>query len=369
MNTNVDDFRKNLSQEEKNLFDKILQGETRRRHRELIEHYEKDQKHLEIVNFCANFFTFGQPLEKETGYALALVEPLYSIGVKNFDLGFFKSQNSSLILAECKSSVSDFSKLVGDLKDAIYATNERKVDIEKALGNRINDPIEFALCLPAVEANDAYKQVVKMQIPVCVWAASQFDGKMKCFTTSEDTTAEIKAGRLHRDGKLDSLLGHGIVSRDRAIRPISILPSSHICTLLVHVSGLIYRESRVTSKYLEFQYSDIFTILDYELARMTNLSERDFEKLTTNILEVGLRKGIFVDLNPDVPEITRKIFSISGRKTNFDVIKRSIEEIYIEHNAAEKAKSDAVGQFRKQTGVTTLNSFDHNINGNQHNPN
>lgn len=357
MNVNFDDFKGNLSQEEKGLLEKILQDETRRRRRELIEHYERDQKHLEIVNFCANFFTFGQTLEKETGYVLALVEPLYSIGVKNFDLGFFRSQNSSLILTECKSSVSDFSRLANDMNDAIRVTNERKPDIENALGNKISDPIEFALCLPAVEANDAYKQVVKMQIPVCIWAASQFDGKMKYFTTSEDTAAEIQAGRLHRDGNLDSLLGRGLVSKERAIRPISILPSSHICTQLVHVSGLIYRESLLKSKYCEFQYSDIFAILDNELGRMTGLSDGDFEKLATSILEVGLRKGIFVDLNPDVPEIARKIFDISGRKTHFDVIKRNIEENYVEHNAMEKAKSDAIDQFRKQTGATTLNSF------------
>jgi hypothetical protein len=76
----------------------------------------------------------------------------------------------------------------------------------------------------------------------------------------------------------------------RAIRPIAILPSSHMCTLLIHVGELIYLATKAQRKYGEFEYSDVFKILERDLGHMTSLPNDEFARLTENILEVGKRK-------------------------------------------------------------------------------
>lgn len=132
MSSSFDDLNRTLSQEQKEILEKILEDETRHKRKEILSSMEADQRHLEIVNFCANFFVPGQLIPEKTGYYLTLVEPLYPLGVKNFDLGVFRVENSSLILVECKSSVSDHKKLMDDLKEAIKTANERKSDLEKS---------------------------------------------------------------------------------------------------------------------------------------------------------------------------------------------------------------------------------------------
>lgn len=213
------------------------------------------------------------------------------------------------------------------------------------------------MCLPAVDANDAYNETVRNQVPVCVWAASQFEGKIKHFTNQENTVDEIRVGRLHRDGNLNSLLVRGVESKCRAIRPIAILPSSHMCTLLVYIGELIYLATKTQKKYGEFVYSDVFKILEKELGHMTSLSNDDFARLTENILGAGRHKTIFADLTEDISELPRKIFQISGRKTSAETVRRNIEEVYVDHNAKEKAKLDAVARYKRETGTITMNSY------------
>ena len=358
MSSQFEKFRSTLSEAQQELLDQVLEEETRQKQREITSHMERDQKHLEIVNFCANFFESGQPIPEKTGYYLTLVEPLYSLGVKNFDLGIFRFENSSLILVECKSSILDFKELMRDLKKAIDTANEKKNDLEELLGNRIVLPIEFALCLPAVDALDAHQETLKSNTPVCVWGASQFEGRLKLFNNQQVTADEIGAGRLHRDGNLNSQLTRGVESKSRAIRPIAILPSSHMCTLLVYVSELIYMETRASKKSGDFVYSDVYAILEKELRHMTSLSSTDFSRITENIFEVALRKGIFEDLTEDISELKRKTFQVMGRKTSAEVVRRNVEGTYVDHNAKEKAKLTAITQYRVKTRTPDITSFD-----------
>ena len=357
MSSRFERFRSNLSTKQEELLDQVLEEETKQKQREITSHMERDQKHLELVNFCANFFQSGQPIPEKTGYYFTLVEPLYSLGVKNFDLGIFRLENASLILVECKSSVSDFKGLMSDIEKAIETANEKKSDLEALLGNQIATPIEFALCLPAIIANDAYQETVKNGLPLCIWAASQFDRKLKHFNNQQPATDEINAGRLHRDGNLNSLLSRSVECKSRAIRPIAILPSSHMRTLLVHVSESLYVEMKLKKRNVDFVYSDIYTIIEKELRNMTSLSSNDFSRITENIFEVALRKGIFEDLTEDVPELKRKTFQLSGRKTNAEIVRRNTEGTYVKHNAKEKALSSAIEQFRIKTKTPDISSF------------
>jgi hypothetical protein len=356
MSTSFDDFRETLSSDQKTVLDRILDEETRQKSREILKHIETDQKHLEIVNFCANFFLPGELLPEKTGYLLYLIEPLYTLGIKNFDLGFFRRENASLILTECKSSISDPGKLVDDLNKAIDATKSNKNAIEKIFGNKIADPIEFALCIPAIDAPIVHKEIIQRQASICTWAAAQFERKIRLLSDQTDTRNEILAGRLHKDGNLNSFLGNGVESKLRAIRSISILPSSHMCTLMVHVGELIYRGSKAQGSYGEFQYSDVFSILTKEMGRMTGLSEKDFDSLVTSILTTGKRKGIFKDLTDDVQELPRKTFQIAGRRSSAETVHRDVKETYINHNAREKAESESLLRYKKEKGITTLNS-------------
>jgi hypothetical protein len=74
-------------------------------------------------------------------------------------------------------------------------------------------------------------------------------------------------------------------------------------------------------------------------------------------LGVGLRKGVFIDLTTDIPEPSRKIIQIGGRKTSAEIVRKNIENVYVEHNAKEKAKENAVTRYKKETGTTSITSF------------
>jgi hypothetical protein len=357
VNLSFDDFRKTLSDEEKEVLDKILSDESRKKRIVLENNVLDDNNHLEIVNFCANFFSPGQPIAERTGYSLALLEPMYPLNVKNFDLGLFRKENSSLILVECKSSISDYRELVSDLGRSISEATNRKDELERVLGNRIADPIEFAICVPALDAPEVYNEIVRTNKPICVWAASLWERKMKIFGNKEDTKTEIESGRLHRDGNLNSVLGTGVEPKLNFLRTISILPSSHMCTLLVHVSVLIYQKTKESRISGEFQYSDVLNILMKELQTMTGLSTEDFERSATNIFNTALKKDIFKDLTEDTEELTRKIFQISGRRTNSNVVRKEVGETYVAHNAREKALMESIARYEKERGITHVTSW------------
>ena len=362
MNATFDDFRATLSTKQKEFLDKILDDETRQKRKALEDSLVNDRNHLEIVNFCANLFLPGQMIPEKTGYSFVLVEPLYPLRVKNFDLGFFRKENSSLILTECKSSVSDSTGLIDDLNKSIVETSSRKAELERVLGNKIADPVEFAVCLPAVDAQDVHNEIVAKKAPICVWAASLWERKMKLFGGREETKTEIELGRLHRDSNLNSILGTGVESN--LLRSIPILPSSHMCTLLVYVAELIYlktKERMVSSA--EFQYSDVLNILSKELKNMTGLSERDFEDLTTNVFRTAIKKDVFRDLTEDIEELTRKMFQISGRRTSAEVVRNNVEQSYLDHNAREKAKIQSLTQYKKEKGFTEITSWTPKDNG------
>lgn len=357
MNISFDDFRKTLSDEEKEVLDKILSDETRKKRIILENSILDDNNHLEIVNFCANFFSPGQPLTEKTGYSLVLLEPLYPLKVKNFDLGLFRKENSSLILVECKSSISDCKELVNDLGKSVSEATNRKNELERVLGNKIADPIEFAACVPALEAPEVYKETVRVNKPICVWAASLWEKRMKLFGNKEDTKTEIESGRLHKDGNLNSMLGTGVEPKLNFLRTISILPSSHMCTLLVHVSVLIYQKTKESRISNEFQYSDVLNILMKELRAMTGLSTEDFQRLATNIFNTALKKDIFKDLTEDTEELTRKIFHISGRRTNSNIVQKEVGETYVAHNAREKALMESITRYEKERGITHVTTW------------
>lgn len=96
------------------IFDKILEDEIRKKSRTIIDEIENDRRHLDVVNFCANIFVPGSSVDEQTGYKLIILEPLYSLHIRNFDFALFRIENASLILVECKHSVSDAKNLVED---------------------------------------------------------------------------------------------------------------------------------------------------------------------------------------------------------------------------------------------------------------
>ncbi len=48
-----------------------------------------DAKHLELVNICYNLFTRSTSINHVTGYRVILVDPLFTLGIKNFDLALY----------------------------------------------------------------------------------------------------------------------------------------------------------------------------------------------------------------------------------------------------------------------------------------
>ena len=87
-----------------------------------------------------------------------MVEPLYILGIKNFDLAIFRNQNRSLLLVECKHSISDCRELIIDVVQNISETEKHHIDLEKLLGSSITQ-VEYVLCVPALKVKDVLEEV------------------------------------------------------------------------------------------------------------------------------------------------------------------------------------------------------------------
>ena len=320
----------------------------------IIEETENDRKHLELVNFCANIFVPGSVVDEQTGYKLVVLEPLYTLNIKNFDFALLRIENASLILVECKHSVSDIKKLVEDIFKAVQETLKNQENLENVIGNAISQ-IEFVLCVPALNAPEIREQVVSRDYPICVWGFDLWKREIRLFADEKEIEKELLSGRVHKDKNLNKLLFKGIKSHKGFIRLAPIIPSSHMCTILVHVGEILSLEMKVPHEYLGFQYSDIYNVLQREMGSFTALTDEERATLCAKIIETGLRKGILHDLTEDVKELNRKVFQFSIRRPK--AIARNTEKIYVERNAQKLAEKSVIDRFKKETGFTNLTAF------------
>lgn len=351
------EFRDALrSRTEKEKLDSIFEDEIRKKKKTILDEIRKDRLHLELVNFCANLFIPGLELNQKTGYKLLLVEPLFTLGIKNFDLAVFRNENRSLLLIECKHSISNVKKLVQDVSQNISETERHRTELEELIGSHV-DQIEYVLCAPAIYVNDLLDETVDQDIPVCVWGCDRFTKEIRLFSKTENVEQEIESGRVHKDKNLSKILFQGVISELGVTRSVPILLSSHMGSLLIHVNQYLYLER--ISQELEnvFTSSDVYNVLLTRYQKYTQISEEDAAKIAEAIIAIARRKGIYEDLTPDIIELENKTFKVSGRQTNARVISENTHKKYVVMNAQRLAEKSTIKRFKEEIGFTGLNKY------------
>lgn len=351
-----DVFKKTLSEHEQQLLEQIFEEDVKKKEQVISEEITKDRLHLDVVNFCANLFKPDSKLSQDTEYRFLMVEPLYSSGIKNFDLAVFRNQNRSLLLIECKHSISDVKSLVNETNENISETRAHLDELQSLLGSKI-DQIEYVLCVPAINAPALVEEVADQNYPICVWGCDMFTKEIRLFSNSDDSINEIKNGRIHRDKNLNKTLFKGVVSNLSAIRTVPILLSSHMCTLLIQINLKLYLERVHYGVDNSFKVSDIYTSLFSEYQKYSQANHEDVEKIAKSMIKIALRKEIYEDLTSEVSELKNKSFKVTGRQNKASAIAEYTEKKYIERNARKLAKASAIKRFKKKTGFVDLDTL------------
>lgn len=350
------EFRDGLTSDQKEKLDQVFEEEVRKKQRNIMDEIRKDRHHIELVNFCANLFVPGLELHKNTGYQLLLVEPLFTLGVKNFDIAVFRNENRSLLLIECKHSVSDVRDLIKDLSTNISETEKHREELEELVGSHV-DIIEYVLCAPAINVNELLNETAKQNVPVCVWGCNMFTKEIRLFSKTSTIEDEIGLGRVHRDKNLNKILFRGVVSQISATRSVPILLSSHMCSLLIHVILSLYLERIRQAGENTFSFSDVYNILFKEYQNYTQISEEELTRIALAVVGTARRKEICQDLTPDIPELIHKTYRVAGRQTSARVIGGNAHDRYVLRNAQKLAERTAIERFRKETGFMGLDEF------------
>jgi len=349
------DFIDRLSSSEKAQLQDINNQEIQRIQRELKDSIQRDQEHLELVNVCYNACVQSTEFYKLTNYSVRLVDPLYNSGKKIFDLALFGKENSTLILVECKSSVSkrEKTKIVDETVEASKVAESKRHDLEIAIGEQIQR-MEFAICSYPYYANEIKDTIFSADANLCLWAYHSTPGIIKLVEMSDDVYSEKMACRTHYDEKIRETLLKGIRTRSGSLRSLPIAPSSHMFIKLAYLSQQLFLlMDRKKREERWFKYSDVFTLLKQAIGGTTDLNDKDIEEMTKDTIRSGIDTNLFRDLTEGIEDFDKKEFDLSYSRRDYE---RFCSD-YVARKAQKKAFEPALERFRKETGYKTLNEY------------
>ena len=162
---------------------------------------------------------------------------------------------------------------------------------------------------------------------------------------------------MHGDESLRRILYEGHESARGTESTIPIFPSSHMLTILNHTNMTLIESSILRGIPLDsFDFVRLNEIMEREML-FTTFNAKKVEELTQKMIETALKKQIYEDKEKDIIDIMKKSlrFSIPGRKPS--TIIKNIHKSYIELNAMNRAKSDALEEIKNVLGITTLDRF------------
>jgi len=351
-----ENLKQSLKSDEKDFLDDILREKRLDEERAIIEGINHDVDHLAAVNFCCNFFIPTFHISKETGYTIVLIEPLYKMGIKSFDLAIFRKDNGSLILIECKAAISQISKEVDEVAKAIKEVINNKSILEQTIGNKIT-LIEFVLCVPHLAAQEVCNEIYEKAAPIITWGFSKLEGTMQLIFKN-DLESEMKQGRVHLDSNLRQLLLKGVKSEIGAIYTYPILPSSNRYTTLIYIIQCLFIMWRgLEQNRGKLGYVNIFGILSQALTNKTAMDDSEIHDLTDSLINLGKRKEVFEDQTPQINEVDKKIFRLTVNIRSAYMCEEQVRNKYVKKNALEKAYNESVLRFQEKRGLKTLQSF------------
>lgn len=349
-------FKNRLLKNNKEILEDIYNKKYEEHKQRIIDGIENDQRHNKMINFCINCFQRDGSLYNQTGYVFVYIDPLYNFGIKNFDIAIFNEKNKGLLLVECKSKISNYDEVIDDIQETINDTYNNKHLLDNYFGSL--SFIDFVLCVDAVDARDVVEKIIDNDAPICTWGCSFFRKQIKLFKSDNETHLDaISAKRMHGDENISRILYKGFVSIRGTESTLPIFPSSHMLAILRQINmtlieSLVYLGLPLNS----FGYVKLNEIMQKEMT-FTTFNFKQVDKLTQKMVNKSLEKSIYSDETEDLIDTSKKKFrfSITGKRAM--TILKNIEKNYIELNAMKRAKLDAVSEYKKRLGITTLDNF------------
>lgn len=311
----------------------------------IINEIERNQKHSIMVEDFATPFTQGNEGYQKTGYQWFFTEPLIELGVKNFDLLLFNATKKSVILVECKSSISS-NFLEDELKDLsvkIKNAEENIVHLSEVLGSEIKH-LEYVLCVTgkdiskvkgALEGADALnlKKII-------TWVNDGFNGVVKL-----DSIKTHVYGNLNRSSEFN-------IKGNRT--KIEFLYSSHPARIFQSVISQIYSE-KYRRRSIDNTAPDPKLLTKKEIidCLRENLKlgcdegtkSRIISSLAQKLIELGTYSKA---LEPHSSGTLKIISSFSKLEKVSDEIKEKYVDYEADKRAEERAREEAARRFVNQ---------------------
>jgi hypothetical protein len=346
-------IRDALSSEERQTLDEIYINKAKELREVLRGEIVIDNEHLGLVNLCYNVFTKTTETNRVTGYRVVLVDPLFTLGIKNFDLLLYNEVNQIAILIGAKSSISErgTGRVVAETMQAASDALSHRRELESFIGKKI-DKIEFVILSFAYYASSLKDAVVSQKATLCLWAYHVVPGLIQLLNIGEDVHFEQTAGRTHRDENMRQALLKTIPTRMGALRSLPIMPTSHMFAKLEYIGQQLFvRLDRQPENRRWFGYSEVYNFCKQAFSS-TELDDSQIEGETRRIIDSAMEVGLFRRINEE-DEVSRMEFDISYGRRDYEKLK----EDYLEKRSKEKAYDAAVEEFRRKKGIKKLNEF------------
>jgi len=357
---NYNEFINKLTKDNKEYLEDIKEKKYKIHKVRIKEGIETDKNHLMLVNLCANLFQYGTYFNEKYGYRVVLIEPFIEEGDKNFDLAIFNKNTNTLILVECKYSLSNISKKLNDIEKAIKSSNEKIKKYENILGNKI-DNIEYVLCTDSNDSIEVADKILEKNMPLITWGCSLSKSELKLFIMKgkEEHGSAYISHRVHSNEDFNKDLYEGAKSLGGTTNLFKFLPSINTAIILTEINMTIKEMiEKDEIKKNEIDFINIYHILEKELNYST-LNESDIEKIALRIIEKAKIKEIYElsdaisdDNNVKKQKLNIKISITSGKK-----VKEKTEENYIELNAARRAEKEAIEEIESSGRIPDLYRF------------
>ena len=343
-----------LGEEEKKSLKALYEEKVKSLHEVWIEEIKIDAKHLELVNICYNLFTKSTDVNHRTGYSIVLVDPLCTLGIKIFDLMLYHEENQTAILLDAKSSISDrgTSGMVADTSKAAEMASKNKSKLEEFIGKPIAK-MEYVIVVPAYYAENLRDAIQSKQANICVWAYFHDPSSLQLIQpTAEDISAQRLNGRTHTDETMRQILVKSVSAKMGALRSLPIMPTSHIFTKFEYLSQNLYVElDRLPQEKQWFEYSVVFSLLKRAYSA-TEFDDGDVERETKKLINSALNARLFRKINNE-EEIARSEFIVNYKRNSYEKFRQE----YLDNRPSDKAYSEAVLEFRRIKGISSLTDF------------
>jgi hypothetical protein len=315
---------------------------------------EIDAKHIELVNVCYNLFTKTTETNHKTGYRAVLVDPLFTLGIKIFDLLLFNENNQMAILLDAKSSISErgVNGIVDDASQASLDAIANKDKLELFIGNTISK-MEFVLVTPAFYAENLRDAVISKNASLCVWGYYHEPGRVQLLQpTDEDVPTQRLNGRTHNDENMRQVLLKSVPAKMGGIRSLPIMPTSHIFTKFVYLTqNLHVLLDRLPKEKRWFGYSTVFSLFKRAYSP-TEFDDSQIEQETKNVINSALNARLFQRINSET-DVEKGEFTINYKRSTYGKFRQE----YLNNRSSDKVYAETVEEFRRIKGIRSLLDF------------